>query len=109
MCLFCKIANKEIPATFVYESPTVVAFKDIAPQAPVHIVIVPRAHVASLAEMTDRSIMADVLVAAQTIAREQGLTGGYRIVSNIGTDGGQTVEHMHVHLLGGRALGWPPG
>lgn len=93
----------------VYETETIIAFKDINPQAPVHIVIVPRAHVASLNELTDRAIMAELLIAAQTIAREQKLTKGYRIVSNVGQDGGQTVDHLHIHLLGGRSLGWPPG
>lgn len=113
MCLFCKIVNKEIPAAIVYETETILAFKDINPQAPVHIVIVPRAHVAALHDLTDRAIMADVLTAVQCIVTAQHLApphgAGYRVVINTGADGGQTVGHMHVHLLGGRPLGWPPG
>jgi histidine triad (HIT) family protein len=110
MCLFCKIANKEIPATIVYETETVLAFKDIAPQAPVHIVIIPKKHVAaSLADLKDFRVVADLAQAAQQIAREQQLANGFRLVTNSGADAGQTVAHLHYHLLGGRVLGWPPG
>lgn len=110
MCLFCKIAKKEIPATIVYETDTILAFKDINPQAPVHIVLIPKKHLASsLADLTDFSIVADITKAAQQIAREQKLVNGYRFLTNSGPDAGQTVSHLHFHLLGGRSFGWPPG
>ena len=111
-CLFCKIAAGEIPATLVHLDDRVVAFRDINPQAPVHILLIPRDHVASLdtARDEDRSLLGSLLLAARDIARKEGLAeGGYRTVLNVGDDGGQTVHHLHVHLLGGRPLAWPPG
>ena len=110
-CIFCKIVNGTSPSPRVYEDEECIAFSDIHPQAPVHILIVPRKHIASLAEATDedRVLLGHLLWATTEIARQQGLTGGYRTVFNSGDDGGQTVDHLHVHLLGGRSLNWPPG
>jgi histidine triad (HIT) family protein len=107
--LFTKIINREIPADIVYEDGHVVAFRDINPQAPTHIVIVTRAEIAGLAEVPDQGDHLAILNAARQIAQEEGLTNGYRLVINQGADGGQTVPHLHAHLLGGRSLGWPPG
>ncbi len=107
--LFTRIIQGEIPADVVYQDERVVAFRDIAPQAPVHIVIVPRAEIPGLAELPDTGDHLGLLNAAKTIAEQQGLTGGYRLVINQGEDGGQTVPHLHAHLLGGRKLDWPPG
>ena len=110
-CLFCKIASGAIPVTRLYEDEQVLAFPDINPQAPVHILIIPRQHFASLAHTApeDTGLLGYLLAAAAEIARQQNLTKGYRLVINTGSDGGQTVEHLLVHLLGGRHLGWPPG
>ena len=109
-CIFCKIANGEIPSQFVYSDENVVAFKDLNPQAPVHVLVIPRQHVASSAEVNDPSIWSRLMSSAAKIARELGLeTDGYRMVINTGEHGGQTVPHLHLHLLAGRNLGWPPG
>lgn len=111
-CLFCKIIKGDVPSTKVYEDEKVYAFLDIAPQAPKHIVIIPKEHIASANEINDnnKSVVGDVFAAAAKIAAEQGFAeDGYRIVNNCGKDGGQTVEHMHFHMLAGRMLGWPPG
>lgn len=109
-CLFCRIIAGEIPAARVAESAEAIAFRDIAPQAPVHVLVVPRAHLASLDSATDETALGAVLRLAQRVARQEGLVeGGYRCVINTGADGGQTVGHLHVHVLGGRAMGWPPG
>jgi len=110
-CLFCNIASGAIPVTRLYEDEQVLAFPDINPQAPVHILIIPRQHFASLAHTApeDTGLLGYLLAAAAEIARQQNLAKGYRLVINTGSDGGQTVEHLHVHLLGGRHLGWPPG
>ena len=111
-CLFCRIAAGEIPAKKVYEDNDVVAFNDINPQAPTHVLVVPRKHIASLDEMTDADtqIVGTVLQRAAQIARDLQLTSdGYRVVVNTGEAAGQTVFHIHFHLLGGRNLGWPPG
>ncbi len=109
-CLFCKIVSGEIPAKSVYEDADVFAFADINPQAPVHVLVIPRKHVASLAEaVDDAALLGTLMAAAGRIAAENGLAKGYRTVINTGADGGQTVEHLHVHLLGGRAMHWPPG
>jgi histidine triad (HIT) family protein len=111
-CLFCKIAAGQIPAKKVYEDDRLVAFRDINPQAPVHVLIIPRKHVASLNAITaeDESLMGALTLAAQKIARDEGVAdGGWRAVLNTGKDGGQTVFHVHLHVLGGRPLGWPPG
>lgn len=111
-CLFCKIAAGEIPARIVYRSERVLAFEDIRPQAPHHILIIPREHYASLEEFPEDggSLLAEVLLAARAIARERGISSsGYRIVLNTGRDSGQEVFHIHFHLLGGRRMTWPPG
>ncbi|WOC33091.1 MULTISPECIES: histidine triad nucleotide-binding protein [Caproicibacterium] len=110
-CVFCKIASGEIPSTRVYEDDLCVAFKDLEPQAPVHLLIIPRAHIASVAEITpeNSAIVAHIFEVAAKLAKENHLENGWRIVSNVGEDGGQSVKHMHFHLLGGRAMAWPPG
>lgn len=109
-CLFCRIVRKEIPATIVFENEHVVAFRDIHPKAPTHVLVVPRAHVATLDDVTDASMIGEMHLAAAAIARAEGIVeGGYRTVINCGADAGQTVLHVHLHLLGGRKLGWPPG
>ncbi len=111
-CLFCKIIKGEIPSTKVFENEFVLAFRDIAPQAPEHIVIIPKEHIASANEITKENSMlvAEVFEAAAKIAADLGFAEkGYRIVNNCGEDGGQTVGHLHFHLLAGRNLQWPPG
>ncbi|HOJ57417.1 MAG TPA: histidine triad nucleotide-binding protein [Bacillota bacterium] len=110
-CLFCKIARKEIPADIVYEDDDVLAFRDIRPQAPVHVLVIPKRHIATLADLTqeDKDVMGHVTLVASRLARDLGVSEGYRVVINCGKDAGQTVFHIHMHLLGGRSLGWPPG
>jgi histidine triad (HIT) family protein len=109
-CLFCRIVRKEIPAKLVMENEHVVAFRDIDPKAPTHVLIVPREHVASLEDATSASLLGELLLAAASIAESEGLVGkGYRAVVNSGPDAGQSVFHVHLHLLGGRKLAWPPG
>jgi histidine triad (HIT) family protein len=111
-CLFCKIAEGQIPSNIVYQDDTVVAFADINPQAPHHILLIPRRHIASMADLTDNDgdMLAHLFTTAAKIAREQGFAeGGYRFLTNVGPDAGQSVFHLHFHLLGGRRLGWPPG
>ncbi len=111
-CLFCKIIAGEIPSGKVYEDEYVYAFNDISPEAPVHVLIVPKEHIASCNEITEENaeIISKIFLAAKKIAEEKGIAeGGYRIVNNCGDDGGQTVKHLHFHLLGGRSLSWPPG
>lgn len=110
-CLFCKIVSGAIPATRLYEDEHRLAFADIHPQAPVHILIIPRRHIASLAHALpgDTALLGQLLATAGDIARAQNLGNGYRLVINTGPDGGQTVDHLHLHLLGGRHMHWPPG
>jgi histidine triad (HIT) family protein len=109
-CLFCRIVRKEIPATLVAETDRCIAFRDINPQAPVHVVIVPREHVASLNEARDADLIGSLSLLAADIARTEGIAeAGYRTVINTNRDAGQTVFHVHLHLLGGRAMAWPPG
>ena len=110
-CLFCKIIEGAIPSTAVYQDEHCYAFADINPKAPTHILVAPRKHLDSLASARDedRLLLGHLLRAAAEIARTRGLHKGYRVVINHGEDGGQTVDHLHLHLLGGRALGWPPG
>lgn len=110
-CLFCKIAEGSIPSTAVYQDEQCYAFNDIDPKAPTHILIIPRKHIASLAhaQETDQALLGQLLWTAAQIARSRGLGNGYRTVISTGRDGGQTVDHLHIHVLGGRALGWPPG
>lgn len=110
-CIFCKIASGVIPSSKVFENDTVVAFRDLHPQAPTHILVVPRQHLPSHAESSaeHEQLMGQLLMAAGAIARQENLSRGYRLVINSGPDGGQTVDHLHLHLLGGRPMHWPPG
>ena len=109
-CLFCRIIRKEIPATIVMENDHVVAFRDIDPKAPTHVLVVPKTHVATLDDATDARMLGELQLAAAAVARKEGLVaGGYRTVVNCGAGAGQTVFHVHLHLLGGRKLSWPPG
>lgn len=108
-CLFCKIVAGEIPSTPVYQDEQCYAFADIAPKAPVHVLVVPRVHIASLAETKDEALLGHLLATAGEIARAKGLGKGYRVVVNTGAEGGQTVDHLHLHVLGGRGMTWPPG
>lgn len=110
-CLFCKIAAGEIPSERIYEDDDLIAFHDISPQAPVHVLIVPRRHLASLdaAVEEDGALLGRILLAIRRLARELGVESGYRVVNNCGAPAGQSVFHIHFHLIGGRVLGWPPG
>ncbi len=110
-CLFCKIASGDMPARIVAESDRWLAFRDIDPKAPVHVLIIPREHFESLDELEEghRSLAGELLLAAQRVAESEGIGGGYRLVANTGADAGQTVFHLHLHVLGGRAMRWPPG
>ena len=109
-CLFCRIVRGEIPAKLVAETPECVAFRDIDPQAPTHVLVIPREHVASLDAATDPALVGRLALVAADIARREGIAdSGYRTVINTGADAGQTVFHIHLHLIGGRPLGWPPG
>ena len=109
-CLFCRIARKEIPAKLVLETEHVVAFRDINPQAPVHVLVIPREHVASLNEARDAGMIGRLELTAAQIAKAEGIAeSGYRTVINTNRDAGQTVFHVHLHLLGGRDMKWPPG
>ena len=108
-CLFCKIVEGSIPAGVVAETENAMAFRDINPQAPTHVLIIPRRHVTSLNEVDDPAMMGDLVDLAQSVAVSEGLDDGWRLVANVGTDGGQTVFHLHLHQLGGRRMGWPPG
>ena len=109
-CLFCRIAQKEIPAQIVAENADCVAFRDINPQAPVHILVIPRVHVASVADVMDPTMIGKLTAVAKELARREGIAeSGYRLVMNTNADAGQTVFHLHLHLLGGRTMGWPPG
>jgi histidine triad (HIT) family protein len=109
-CLFCRIIRKEIPAQIVAEDAHCVAFRDINPQAPVHILVVPRDHIASLDAATDAAAVGRLALFAAELARKEGIaTAGYRTVFNTNAGAGQTVFHIHLHLLGGRPLRWPPG
>ena len=110
-CIFCRIAAKDIPANIVYDDGEIVAFRDLSPQAPTHVLVIPKRHVASLAEAADgdAALLGALMHAAKTIAKSLGLAGGYRVVTNSGPDGGQSVAHLHLHVLGGRPMAWPPG
>lgn len=109
-CIFCRIAAGTIPATLVACNDHAVAFRDLHPQAPSHLLVIPRRHVSSLAEATDAAELGALLLLAAEVARSEGLAEtGYRVVANTGNDGGQTVHHLHLHVLGGRTMHWPPG
>ena len=109
--IFARIIRGEIPARIVHDDDLCLAFHDVAPQAPVHVLVIPKQPIASLAVATeaDATLLGNLMVVATKIAATLGLADGYRLVVNCGRDGGQTVDHLHVHLLGGRAMGWPPG
>jgi histidine triad (HIT) family protein len=111
-CPFCRIVAGEIPATKVHDDDLVFAFRDIAPRAPTHVLVIPRDHIASAADLTeaDGPMLGRLFAVAARLARDEGIVeGGYRIVSNVGRWGGQSVDHLHFHLLGGRPFSWPPG
>jgi histidine triad (HIT) family protein len=110
-CIFCRIASKDVPATIVYEDDEIVAFRDLAPKAPTHVLLIPRKHVDSLdhAVPADRDLLGRLLLAAKAVAAQDGLGEGYRVVTNIGPAAGQSVLHLHFHVLGGRPMAWPPG
>lgn len=110
-CLFCKIANKKIDANVVHESDEVIAFRDINAQAPTHILVIPKRHISSAADLGDGDgpLLAEIFATLGALADSEGLDGGWRVVTNVGGDAGQTVHHLHVHLLGGRPMSWPPG
>ena len=111
-CLFCKIVNKEIPAQIVHENEHVVAFRDIRPVTPTHVLVIPKKHIVGMHEVTrdDLVTIGEVYLAARNVAESLGLhTSGYRVVANNGPDAGQSVFHLHVHVLGGRPMAWPPG
>jgi histidine triad (HIT) family protein len=110
-CIFCKISRGEIPAKHIYDDAEIFAFEDIHPQAPAHLLISPRKHLVSLndAEDGDAAMLGKILLVAKRLAGEYKLAGGYRVVINNGAESGQSVAHLHVHVLGGRAMRWPPG
>ncbi len=109
-CLFCKIVRGEIPATIVAENPDGLAFLDIDPKSPVHVLVIPRTHVACLADTEDQQLLGRLMALCAQVAREQGIgDSGYRVITNVKSDGGQTVDHLHFHVMGGRQMKWPPG
>ena len=111
-CIFCKIANKEIDASLIYEDEKIVAFSDLNPQAPVHLLFIPKKHISSMNDMQeeDAELLSHLFLKIKEVAKQKAIAdGGYRIVTNCNKDGGQEVFHLHVHLLGGRKLTWPPG
>jgi len=110
-CLFCNIINGEIPSTLIYEDDKVVAFNDVNPQAPIHFLVIPKEHIQSIDSIShnNKELMGHLLLVATKIAKDKGLDTGYRIVNNCGEDGGQTVGHIHFHVLGKRKMSWPPG
>jgi histidine triad (HIT) family protein len=110
-CIFCRIAAKEVASSIVLETDDVVAFRDLSPQAPSHVLVIPKRHVESLDAMSanDGALLGAMMLAARRVAAEAGLTKGYRIVANCGPDAGQSVAHVHLHVLGGRPMSWPPG
>lgn len=110
-CIFCMIANKDIPSKVAYEDDKMIAFHDLEPQAPVHVLLIPKKHIASMDEIQneDAELLGHLMVKVKEIAGDLGLENGYRLVSNCGADGLQTVKHLHFHLLGKRKMTWPPG
>lgn len=109
--IFGEIIRREIPAAIVYEDELALAFRDVNPQAPVHILVIPKEPIVNLAAATeaDQALLGHLMLVIQRVAAQEGLENGYRVVANTGSDGGQTVFHLHFHLLGGRSLAWPPG
>ena len=108
-CVFCRIAAKELPAKLVYEDEAVVAFPDLNPRAPFHVLVVPRRHVERLADLDDEALAGKLTLAAARVARQAGQGDGFRVVVNNGAGAGQSVFHLHLHVLGGRPFSWPPG
>ncbi len=111
-CVFCRIVEGDLEADVLYASDTVMAFRDVSPQAPVHVLLIPKEHLVSIADVEERhaGMLADLFQAARQVARAEGVAeSGWRLVTNVGREGGQHVFHLHVHLLGGRPMGWPPG
>ena len=109
-CLFCRVVRGEVPAKIVVQNDRMLAFRDIKPQAPTHLLVIPTSHIASLNDADDPKLLGELLLFARDVAKQEGLADrGYRVVINTNSDGGQTVFHVHVHVLGGRALTWPPG
>ena len=110
-CIFCKIVQNEISSKKIYEDEEFIAFNDLDPQAPVHVLIIPKVHIKSADEINNKNkdVIGKIFMVASKIAKEKGLNDGYRIVNNCGEDGGQSVQHLHFHLLGGRKMNWPAG
>jgi histidine triad (HIT) family protein len=110
-CLFCKIASKELDADIVHESANVVVFRDINPAGPIHVLAIPKRHIASAAQLTkdDGALLGEMFESLATVAASENLGRGHRIVTNVGPEAGQSVEHLHFHLIGGRSMSWPPG
>ncbi|MDE2127729.1 MAG: histidine triad nucleotide-binding protein [Armatimonadetes bacterium] len=109
-CVFCRIGSREIPASVAWEDEEFLAFQDLNPMAPVHVLVIPKQHIATLMEITDVGLLGRAMLAVQQVARVLGISEhGFRVVANIGDDGGMTVGHLHFHLLGGRQMHWPPG
>lgn len=108
-CIFCKIANNQIPSKLILETEEIVAFHDLSPQAPVHVLVIPKKHYSSLNETDDIQILGKLLEGAREVAKKLDIDKGYRVVINTGKTAGQTVFHIHLHVLGGRSMQWPPG
>jgi histidine triad (HIT) family protein len=110
-CLFCRIASGELESNVVYESAGVLAFRDINPAAPTHVLVVPKRHIASARDLSraNGELLSEMFEVIARIAADEGLDGGYRVVTNVGPDAGQSVDHLHIHVLGGRHMSWPPG
>ena len=110
-CLFCKIVSKDVPAQVVLDRDDVLAFRDVNPQAPTHVLVIPKEHIPSLEALWERhgALLTSLVAAVNEVAREDGVAGGFRLVTNIGRAAGQSVDHLHLHVLGGRTMTWPPG
>lgn len=110
-CLFCKIVDRQLESDIVRESQAVLAFRDINPAAPTHVLVIPKQHISSVAELSDahRDVLAEIFDTLASIAQDEGLDGGWRVVTNVGPQAGQSVPHLHFHLIGGRPMSWPPG
>jgi histidine triad (HIT) family protein len=110
-CLFCKIVSKDVPAQVVLDRDDVLAFRDVNPQAPTHVLVIPKRHVPSLEAVPSDAgpLLASLVAAVNEVAREDGVAGGFRVVTNVGPAAGQSVDHLHLHVLGGRGMSWPPG